>query len=106
MSDTNAGIVDKLITVDMKLWTVQESVQDIKRMTYEQFMARYILGSDSRLLYDTIVKVCDLNVQRSMLVDELDTQLIDLAQSAAKGEDLTRFRQLKHKTLQVKPYGT
>jgi len=101
MADTLGGLVDKLITIDMKMWTNQEFLYESRRMSFEEFNETYI-GSDEKRkqLYDSIQKCCDLNYQRNQLIDEIDEKVVELVQAAANGEELDagKFIQRKHKT--------
>jgi len=93
MSDTPGSLVDKLITVDQKLWHNQELLYTIRRMTYEEFLERF--SSDGqRELYDWLRKMSDLNTQRNQLIDEFDQTLA----SAIETGDVSRIVQRKHKT--------
>ncbi|KKL69705.1 hypothetical protein LCGC14_2112220, partial [marine sediment metagenome] len=44
MSDTLGSLIDKLVTVDMKMWYAQESLYKIRKMTYEEFIEEYSLS--------------------------------------------------------------
>ena len=37
MADTLGGLIDKLITIDMKLWNNQEFLYEVRRMSFEDF---------------------------------------------------------------------
>jgi hypothetical protein len=88
MSDTPGSLVDKLITVDQKLWHNQELLYTIRRMTYEEFLERF--SSDGqRELYDWLRKMSDLNTQRNQLIDEFDQTLA----SAIETGDVSRIVQ-------------
>jgi len=101
MADTFGGLIDKLITVDMKMWNNQELLYDIRRMTFEEYKEKYFSNEEgAELLWKTLKKATDLNVQRNQLMDELDEKLINLIKSAVAGEDLDNGVnvQRKHKT--------
>ena len=101
MSDTFGGLIDKLITIDMKMWTNQEFLYESRRMTFEEFKEAYIESEEQkRELYDSIQKCCDLNYQRNQLIDEIDEKIVEIIQSGLNGEDLDagKFIQRKHKT--------
>lgn len=39
--DSLGSIIDKLITVDMKMWNNQELLYEIRRMSFEDFEKKY-----------------------------------------------------------------
>lgn len=102
MSDTLGGVIDKLFTVDMKLWNSQEFLYTIRRMSFEDFKEKYLNDeSGASILWDSLKKTCDLNVQRNQLIDEIDETIIDLITHKLSGGELDngKFIQRKHKTL-------
>ncbi len=101
MADTLGGLVDKLITVDMKMWNNQELLYEIRRMTFEEYKQKYFSDeAGAELLWDGLKKACDLNVQRNQLIDEIDEKIAEMVSSATAGEDLDsgKYIQRKHKT--------
>lgn len=101
MSDTLGSLIDKLITVDLKMWNNQEFLYEVRRMTFEEFKDKFTANDqDIRSLFESIKKCCDLNVQRGVLVDEVDEKLIEIISSSQQGEDLDngKYIQRKHKT--------
>lgn len=101
MTDTLGGLIDKLITIDMKMWTNQEFLYRVRRMDFEDFEAEFTATEDARRsLYDTVQKCCDLNIQRNELIDEIDEKIIEIVSVGIKGGDLDngKFIQRKHKT--------
>lgn len=102
MADTIGSVVDKLFTVDMKLWNSQEFLYTIRKMNFDEFKEKYFTSEDgATLLWEALKKTCDLNVQRNQLIDEIDEMIIDLVKFSMSGEDLDngKFIQRKHKTL-------
>lgn len=101
MADTLGGLIDKLITVDMKMWNNQEFLYEVRRMEFEEFEKRFTQTSkDRQSLFNSIKLCCDLNVQRSQLIDEIDEKVVEMTTAATAGEDLDngRYVQRKHKT--------
>ena len=99
--DTLGNVVDKLITVDMKMWNNQELLYEIRRMTFEEYIEKYYKSEEgAKLLWDTLKKACDLNVQRNQLINEVDERIIELVNAKINGEDLDngKFLQRTHKT--------
>lgn len=68
--DTIGNLVDKLTTVNAKLWHNQEELYKIRKMTPEEFESVY--GKDLLGLHALLARCCDLNVQRAKLMDEID----------------------------------
>lgn len=99
--DTLGSLVDKLCTVDLKMWNNQELLYEIRRMNFEQFKAKYGQSEEGlQALWETLKRACDLNVQRNVLIDEIDERVIGLVAQARAGEALDDGRnvQRKHKT--------
>lgn len=96
MADTLGSLIDKLCTVDMKMWVNQEFLYEARRMSLEEFKEKYTETPEKQeALYESIKKCCDLNYQRNELIDEIDKTLV----KALKGEiKLDNLVQLKHKT--------
>lgn len=101
MADTMGSLIDKLITIDMKMWNNQEILYDIRRMSFEEYKEKYFLNDDGAMeLWEGLKKACDLNVQRNQLIDEIDQKIVELVKDALEGKDLDSGKhiQRKHKT--------
>lgn len=101
MADTLGGIIDKLITADLKMWNNQELLYEIRRMSFEEFKEKYFKDDNGlEQLWSCLKKACDLNVQRNQLIDEVDTYLIEMVKDAQSGTELDngKYIQRKHKT--------
>lgn len=100
MADTFGGLIDKLITVDMKMWNNQEFLYEVRRVPFEEFQEKYTESEDKqKALFDSIKKCCDLNYQRNQLIDEIDELLASLLVDTVTGElDYAKIIQRKHKT--------
>ena len=97
MADTIGALIDKLFTVDMKMWNNQELLYKIRRMSFEEFEDEFIDDYDGRrYLWDQLKKVCDLNMQRSELIDEIDELLVEMI--GRPELDDGKHIQRKHKT--------
>lgn len=93
--DTLGSIIDKLITVDMKLWNSQELVYEIRRMTWEEFKLRFETDEEFlKKFYTELNKATNLNHQRNLLIDEFDKKLVEAITSG----DTTGLLQEKFKT--------
>ncbi len=92
--DTLGSLVDKLVTVDMKLWYAQANLYKIRKMSYTEFIDYYTLtDTDGSLeLYEIFHKAMDLNLQRNDLIDEID-ETLEFMLEKGKGNV-----QRKHKT--------
>jgi hypothetical protein len=77
MADTLGNVIDKLVTVDMKMWDNQELLYDIRRMSFDEYKKKYFNNEEgANLLWETLKKACDLNVQRNQLINEVDSKII------------------------------
>lgn len=101
MADTVGNLVDKLTTVDLKMWNNQELLYEIRRMSFEEYKSKYFETEDgANLLWDSLKKACDLNVQRNQLINEIDEKIIEIINARVGGEDLDngKYLQRTHKT--------
>ena len=101
MSDTLGGLIDKLLTADLKMYYNQDLIYEIRRMTFEEYKAKYFESeTGAQELWATLKKACDLNLQRNQLIDEVDEKIVEIIKAAQNGEDLDngKFIQRKHKT--------
>ena len=101
MSDTLGSLIDKLTTVDLKMWNNQELLYEIRRMSFEEYKNKYFNDEQgAKNLWETLKKACDLNVQRNQLIDEVDSKIIEIVDAKIKGEDLDngKFLQRSYKT--------
>jgi hypothetical protein len=99
--DTLGNVIDKLITVDMKMWDNQELLYEIRRMTFDEFKEKYNSSEEGCIkLWEILKKACDLNVQRNQLINEVDEKIIEMFNALKNNEDLDngRFLQRSHKT--------
>lgn len=101
MADTLGGLIDKLFTIDSKMWNNQEMLYEIRRMSFDDYKQKYFNNEDgAKKLWECLKKACDLNVQRNQLIDEIDEKVIEISKCAASGSELDdgKFIQRKHKT--------
>lgn len=92
--ETPAQTIDRLITVDLKMWHNQEFLYAIRRMAFAEFHAKY--GGNEEL-YGILKKCCDLNVQRNELIRDADKALVALVKAAVAG-NTEGYVQEPHKT--------
>jgi len=89
MGDTIGSLVDKLFTVDSKMWNNQELLYEIRRHDFEWFKARFLHCDAAGLeLYEILKKCCNLNVQRTQLITEIDKRFVKLVEDGLAGKDL------------------
>lgn len=100
MADTIGSLIDKLATVNQKMFLAQEELYVVRKMNFEEFKAAY--GSEEGMLklFNAFKKSMDLNVQRQAMILEVDKKIAEVVSAAAKGEDLNngQFIQDQHKT--------
>ena len=78
MADTLGSVIDKLTTVDLKMWNNQELLYEIRRMSFEEYKKKYFEDENgAKNLWECLKKACDLNVQRNQLINEVDQKIID-----------------------------
>lgn len=95
--DTIGGLIDKLVTVDQKLYVNQELLYDIRRMTFDEFHFKFSSTEGMIKLWNALKKTCDLNCQRNALIDEIDTQLVGMIKQGGDLDDGKNV-QRKHKS--------
>lgn len=101
MADTLGTLIDKLTTVDLKMWYNQELLYEIRRMNFDEYKEKYFTNeTGAELLWDSLKKACDLNVQRNQLINEIDQKIIEIVEAKIQGEELDngKFLQRSHKT--------
>ena len=101
MADTLGTLIDKLTTVELKLWNNQELIYEIRRMSFEEYKEKYFLNEEgAEKLWNLLKKATDLNVQRNQLINEVDEKIIEIVNAKLSGEDLDngKFLQRSHKT--------
>jgi hypothetical protein len=101
MADTLGSVIDKLTTVDLKMWNNQELLYEIRRMSFEEYKKKYFEDENgAKNLWECLKKACDLNVQRNQLINEVDQKIIEIIEAKLSGENLDngKFIQRSHKT--------
>lgn len=101
MADTLGALIDKLFTADTKMWNNQELLYEIRKMSIDEFKARYLEdGESAKELWAIFKKSCDFNVQRNQLIDEIDEKVLEIVTDGPNGESLDEGKhiQRKHKT--------
>jgi len=68
---------------------------EIRHMTYEEFKEKFLLNEEgSKKLWDQFKKGMDLNLQRNVLIDEIDERFLSMLGIENDGKNI----QKKHKT--------
>ncbi len=101
MADTLGNVVDKLVTVDIKMWDNQELLYEIRRMSFDEYKEKYFNDEEgAQKLWAILKKATDLNVQRNQLINEVDEKIIEIINAKLSGEELDngKFLQRSHKT--------
>ncbi len=106
MSDTVGSVVDKLATVNNKMFWNQEFLYEIRKMNVESFLDRYHESKEELTdLYEKLKKVVDLNLQRQALILEFDSMLVNMILNIAHSPDPKETAQSyifdQHKTLKT-----
>lgn len=100
MSDTIGSLIDKLATVNQKMFIAQEELYIVRKMSFEEFKVAYGTEEGMKKLFVAFQKSMDLNVQRQAMILEVDKKVAEVVSAAVKGDDLDNgtFIQNQHKT--------
>jgi hypothetical protein len=100
MADTIGSLIDKLATVNQKMFMAQEDIYIVRKMTFEEFKAAFGTDEGLQKLHVYFKKSMDLNVQRQAMILEVDKKIAEVVAAAIKGDDLDNgvFIQDQHKT--------
>lgn len=100
MADTIGSLIDKLATINQKMFMAQEELYIVRKMSLEEFKIAYGTEEGMKKLYNAFKKSMDLNVQRQAMILEVDKKITEIVNAAVKGEDLNNgtFIQNQHKT--------
>lgn len=88
--DTIGSMIDKLATINQKMFLNQELLYEVRRMTCEQFVERYSTPEGLEALWETLKRCCDLNVQRAALIQEIDERLAAMTGASDNGKNVQR----------------
>lgn len=73
--DTIGSLIDKLSSVTLQMWHNQEFLYKIRKMNNHEFEEEY--NNKLKELHIIIKRCCDLNYQRSILVDAIDQKILE-----------------------------
>lgn len=99
MADTIGSLIDKLATVNQKMFMAQEDLYVVRKMDFEEFKAAF--GNDEGLkkLHAAFKKSMDLNVQRQAMILEVDKKIVEMIEASKNGDlDNGSYVQDQHKT--------
>ena len=74
--DSLGSLVSKLSCATIKMWNNQDILYKIRFMSTKEFNDKYNNNMDS--LHNIIKRACDLNVQRTRLMDAIDQKILDM----------------------------
>lgn len=91
--DTLGNLVDKLAIVTVRMWHAQDDLYRYRRMSTEEWQAEFA-GDPDRVRH-TLVRACELNLQRNQLMDEIDK--LHLESLSMDEEEKQKLSAPKHK---------
>jgi len=100
-NETLGSIIDRLFTIDTKMWNAQDEIYKIRKMNFDQYKEEYFSNEEgAKRLWECLKKATDLNLQRNELIDAIDQKIVEIVKAGISGEDLDdgKFVQRKHKT--------
>ena len=100
MADTFSGLIDKLITVNLKIIHSQNTFKEISELDFKDYIQTYMNEDSAHVIWKDIQKLGDLFLQKDQLVAEIVDKVNEIVLCAKSGEDLDsgKFIQRKHKT--------
>ena len=76
---TLGTLIDQLITSCTKMYVNQDDLYEMRRMNFDEFKTKYFSSEEgAEKLWMTFKKACDLNVERSDIIDKIDSELIGI----------------------------
>jgi len=88
--DTVGSLIDKLFTVDTKMWHNQEVFYQIRHHDFEWFKNRFLVTEKLQSeLFGILTKVSDLNLQRQQLIKEIDSRIVEIIEAGVAGKNLS-----------------
>lgn len=100
MADTIGSLIDKLATVNQKMFLVQDDLYVIRKMSFEEFKNNFNNEEGLKKLYLSFKKAMDLNVQRQAMILEVDKKILEIINKIINKEDFDNglYIQDQHKT--------
>lgn len=91
--DTVGSLYDKLAIVTTRMWHAQDDLYRYRRMSSEEWHEEF--KDDLDKVRTTLVRACELNLQRNTLIDEIDSLLASMFEMDS--EERKKLYQPKHK---------
>lgn len=74
--DSLGQLCNKLSCVTIQMWHNQEYLYAVRKMTVDDFKEKYADSLDE--LHKIVKRCCDLNHQRSLLMDAIDKKAVEI----------------------------
>jgi len=87
-SESLGFLVDKIATINSKLFIAQDDLYRVRRMSFEEFKTEFSTEEKMFELYNIFKKAMDLNVQRSAQIKVFDQQIVKMIKDAISGVDI------------------
>ena len=87
MADTLGGVIDKLLTADLKM-SNQKVLGEVVDMNFEDFKKKFSNEEDLKELWSSLKKCSDLSSQKDQLINEIDEKIREMIDAAKSGKDL------------------
>lgn len=91
--DTVGSLYDKLAIVTTRMWHAQDDLYRYRRMGSKEWAKEF--GDNPDHVRKTLVRACELNLQRNQLIDEIDSLLARMFEMDP--EERRKLYQPKHK---------
>jgi len=82
--DSIGDLTYKLNCVCIMMWENQEFLYAVRKMSTEEFISTY--GGDLSNLHNLVKRCCDLNYQRSLLMDAIDKKATEISNAKTVGQ--------------------
>jgi hypothetical protein len=80
---TLGELINDLVVSGTKMWDAQELLYEIRRMTFDEYKAKFFSSEEgSEKLWQIFKNACDLNIERNNIMDQIDQTVIDLVKSS------------------------
>ena len=100
MADTLGGLIDKLITVNLKIKHNQELFRSVRKLSFDEFYKQHINNNGAIKIWNEIQKQLNLEDQKLQLILEIEKIITNMINEHKAGKTLYngKFIQIKHKT--------
>jgi hypothetical protein len=94
--ETLGSIIDKLATVNNKLFDAQGVLYLIRKMDFDEFKENFYSEEGMKILWEQFQKAMNLNLQRNQLILEIDLKVVEMLKEPPESLDV--YIQNQHKT--------